>query len=187
MGIWDDHARRIELSLGQALNRTDRWGRYMPEAGEDDEIAVPPGDRQLLPRLAPRTRRLAADMWPELEPETPAEAYRHDMTRRLREAERLGQELRFMPLVYREVGSDYSWMRPAPYRHDTPGSPMTLEYRPERDKPRSMTLEYRPERDKPRSTTLEYRPERDGPPGLYRNYPRMPRAPIRRGGQGCTR
>lgn len=42
MGMWDDHARRLELVLGRAMNRTDHWGRYIPEPGDEDDVALPP-------------------------------------------------------------------------------------------------------------------------------------------------
>lgn len=43
MGIWDDYAARVQLALGPALNRTDRWGRYLAEDEVDEWMAMRQG------------------------------------------------------------------------------------------------------------------------------------------------
>lgn len=106
-------------------------------------------------RPGERTRELARDLWPELQPETPVETYRNDMARRLREADKLGRGVRTLPAIYYGTGPDPSLFHGAPYDPGMRGGAMTLEYRPEREQPQ----------------------------GLYRTYPRMPRIPIRRGGK----
>lgn len=116
MGVWEDHARRLREILGPALNKTDRWGRYIPE-DEAPEV-LPFGREDILPQagLEWRPGRTA----PPLELEMILEARRNDL---------MGARRRY--------GAPKAV--PMPYDPATPPAMRTLEYDPSRE-PRPMPM-----------------------------------------------
>lgn len=126
MSIWAEHADRITRVLGYALNKTDRWGRYVPEP-DDDWRAI----FQYLSDIWDQAPGMPPQRGPlgPAAPEGMLELRPGARRMRPRGFGPLDQEPRRVPMPYDRP----EYRRLLPYDPAFPLDSMTLEYRPRRD------------------------------------------------------